>query len=459
MAYDFDLFTIGAGSGGVRAARVAAQAGARVAVAEEFRIGGTCVIRGCVPKKLLVYASEYPQTFRDARGFGWTTGEARFDWPTLRGNVAAEVERLSQAYARNMASAGVKEIIRERAEFVDPHHVKLVESGRTIGAERILIATGGRPHLPRHVPGIEHAITSNEVFSLDRLPRRALVWGGGYVACEFAAVFNGLGVETRLLYRGETILRGFDDEVRALAQAEMRRQGVDVVTGLTIAAIEKRGQALICRLSDGSALETDLVLAAIGRVPNTDALGLDRAGVETDEDGAVIVDPFSQTSAPSIYAVGDVTNRTNLTPVAIREGQAFADTVFNNRPTMFQHADIPTAVFANPQIGAVGATEAHARERYGKIDVYKSSYRPMKNILAGNEQRSFMKIIVRAGDDAIVGVHMIGPVAAELAQLAAVAVRAGMTKTQWDLTCALHPTEAEELVTMKTKEKEPQAVA
>jgi glutathione reductase (NADPH) len=455
MAYDFDLFTIGAGSGGVRASRVAAQAGAAVAVAEEFRIGGTCVIRGCVPKKLFVYASEFPQAFRDARGFGWTAGEPGFDWPVLRDNVAAEVERLSQIYARNMKSAGVKEIIEERAELVDPHHVRLAKSGRTISAERILISTGGRPHVPHAIPGIEHAVTSNEVFLLEKLPRRALVWGGGYIACEFASVFNGLGVEASLLYRGEMILRGFDDEVRELAQAEMRRQGVTIVTGATIASIEKKGETLICHLNNGAALETDLVMLAVGRVPNTEGLGLERAGVEADEDGAVIVDPFSRTSAPSIYAVGDVTNRVNLTPVAIREGHAFADTVFNDRPTMFQHTDIPTAVFANPQIGAVGCGEGHARVRYGKIDVYKSSYRPMKNIIAGNDQRSFMKIIVRASDDVMVGVHIIGPIAGELIQLAAVAVKAGMTKTQWDLTCALHPTEAEELVTMKTKEKEP----
>ena len=457
MAYDFDLFTIGAGSGGVRASRVAALAGAKVAIAEEFRIGGTCVIRGCVPKKLFVYASEFPQAFHDAQGFGWRVGETHFHGPTLRDNVANEVERLSQIYARNLNSAGVKEIIRERAEIVDAHTVKLAKRGRTVSAERILISTGGRPHRPHNVPGIEHAITSDDVFMLDRLPKRALVWGGGYIACEFASIFHGLGVETTQLYRGEMILRGFDDEVRHLAQTEMRRLGVNVLTGISLASIEKQGETLICHLTNGATVETDLVMLAVGRVANTEGLGLERAGVKLDGDGAVIVDPFSQTDAPSIYAVGDVTNRVNLTPVAIREGHAFADTVYNNTPTRFEHTDIPTAVFSNPQIGTVGCGEAHGRARYGKIDVYKSGYRPMKNIIANNEQRSFMKIIVRQSDDVLVGVHIIGPVAGELIQLAAVAVKAGMTKTQWDLTCALHPTEAEELVTMKTKEKAPVA--
>ena len=457
MTYDFDLFTIGAGSGGVRASRVAAQAGAKVAVAEEFRVGGTCVIRGCVPKKYFVFASEYPQAFKDAKGFGWTTGEAHFDWPTLRDNVAGEVERLSKIYVRNMESAGVGEIIRERAELVDAHHVKLA-SGRTISAERILISTGGRPHKPQNVIGVEHAITSNEAFLLDKLPRRVIVAGGGYIACEFASIFHGLGVETTQLYRGEMILRGFDDEVRGLAQAEMRRQGVNIVLGASIAKIEKRGELYVCTLSNGEIVETDLVMMALGRTPNTEGLGLERAGVKVGEDNAIIVDPFSQTNVPSIYAVGDVTNRTNLTPVAIREGHAFADTVFNNKPTMFEHTDIPTAVFSNPQLGAVGCGEAHGRERYGKIDVYKSGFRAMKNIIAGNEQRSFMKLIVRQADDVLVGVHIIGPEAGELIQLAAVAVKAGLTKAQWDSTCALHPTVAEELVTMKTKEKEPALV-
>jgi glutathione reductase (NADPH) len=437
MAYDFDLFTIGAGSGGVRASRIAAQAGARVAIAEEFRIGGTCVIRGCVPKKLLVYAAEFPQAFADAEAFGWRLGPASFDWPTLRDNVAAEVERLSGAYARNLETAGVKEIIRERAELVDAHRIRLAGSGRTISAERILIATGGRPYRPHNVAGAEHAITSNEAFLLERLPARVLVWGGGYIACEFASIFHGLGVATTQLYRGEMILRGFDDEVRALAQGEMRRQGVNVLTGISLAAIEPRGQAFACTLTDGRIIETDLVMLAVGRVPNTQDLGLARAGVGLDADGAIAVDPFSQSSAPSIYAVGDVTNRVNLTPVAIREGHAFADTVFNNRPTMFDH------------------TDHRARERYGRIDVYKTSFRPMKNVFAGNAQRSFMKLIARTGDDVLVGVHIIGPEAGELIQLAAIAVKAGLTKTQWDLTCALHPTVAEELVTMRSKEKAP----
>ncbi|MBU6371349.1 MAG: glutathione-disulfide reductase [Alphaproteobacteria bacterium] len=449
--YDFDLFTIGAGSGGVRAARIAALAGARVAIAEEYRIGGTCVIRGCVPKKHLVFGARYSQEFEDAAAYGWTV-QASFDWATLRDNVQKEVGRLSGIYATNLGKAGV-EIIEQRAEIVDPHTVRLGD-GRTITAERILVATGGRP-TPLAIPGGEHAISSNEAFLLERLPERVLIIGGGYIAVEFATIFDGLGAATTLAYRGATILNGFDDDVRAHVQASLAEAGVNVMTNATPAAIEKVGAAFRVSFADGRSLEVDLVMAAIGRMPHTDGLGLEAAGVQRDAAGAVIVDAYSQTNVPSIYAVGDVTNRVNLTPIAIREGHAFADTVYNNRPTKVDHAMIPTAVFGHPPVGTVGLTEKMARASHDVVHVYKAVFRPMKHVVAGNPERTLMKIVVDGVTDRLLGVHIAGQDAPEMIQLAAVAVKAGLTKAVWDQTVALHPTAAEELVLMKTREPDP----
>jgi glutathione reductase (NADPH) len=451
--YDFDLFTIGAGSGGVRASRLTAMGGARVAVAEEDRIGGTCVIRGCIPKKLLVYASEYAQGFKDAVGFGWTVEWARFDWATLRDNVQGEVSRLSSIYEANLDKAGV-EIIPDRAELVGPHTVRLNASGRTLTAERILVATGGRVVRP-DIKGAEYAITSNEAFHLERLPESVIVVGGGYIALEFAHVFHGLGVQTTLVHRGQMILRGFDEDIRGHAQAEMKRAGIDVLTETMVTEIAPSGDRYVVRLSNGQTLETGLVMFAIGRAPNTDGLGLDSAGVRLTDVGAIAVDAWSQTSAPSVWAIGDVTNRVNLTPVAIREAVAFHRTVFQGVPTAMDHTQIPTAVFGLPQVGVVGLTEAEARVRFGRVDVYKTAFRPMKHILARNEERMFMKLVVRAADDVVVGVHLAGPDAPEMIQLAAIAVKAGLTKAHWDDTVALHPTAAEELVLLREKAATP----
>lgn len=456
MAYDFDLFTIGAGSGGVRASRLAGAAGAKVAAAEEFRIGGTCVVRGCVPKKFLVYASEYGQDFADAAGYGWRADNVRFDWATLRDNVARDVTRLSAAYASNMVKVGV-EIFEERAEIVDAHTVRLKKSGRDVTAERILVATGGRPVRPLDIPGQQHAITSDDAFSLPVLPKRAIVFGGGYIACEFASIFLGLGVETVQVYRGAQVLRGFDEDIRAHVHAELERSGVKIKCGTTIASIEQAGGSYRATLSNGETIETDLVLLAVGRAAYTDGLGLERAGVKLEKSGAVIVDEYSRTNVPSIYAVGDVTDRINLTPVAIREGQAFAESQFMGRPTKFDHTDVATAVFTRPQVGVVGCNEAEAARRHGAIDVYKAIFRPMKHVLAGNAQKALMKLIVRQSDDVVVGVHIASPDAGEMIQLAAIAVKAGLTKAQWDATCAVHPTIAEELVTLKEKVRDPVA--
>jgi glutathione reductase (NADPH) len=446
--FDYDLFVIGAGSGGVRAARIAALSGARVAIAEEYRIGGTCVIRGCVPKKLLVYGAEFAQAFRDAEGFGWDVGQPTFSWAKLRDNVQAEVARLSSIYRANLAKAGV-ETIEQRAQITGPHSVQLAD-GRVLTAARILVATGGRPTVP-DAPGSQHVITSNEAFLLPELPRRVLIAGAGYIALEFATIFNGLGAETHLLYRGDKVLKGFDDDIRTHVQADMQRQGVQIHTQVIFKSIEKTASGLVAHLSNGARIEADVIMAAIGRKPNIAGLGLERAGVELDAQGAIEVDRFSQTNIPSIYAVGDVTNRVNLTPVAIREGHAFADTVFNNKPTAVDHADIATAVFSSPPVGAVGLTEKDARAKFADVHVYKTNFRPMKNILAGNEQRTLMKLVVDGASDRVVGVHIAGPEGPELIQLAAVAVKAGLTKAQWDQTVALHPTAAEELVLLKER--------
>jgi glutathione reductase (NADPH) len=450
MKYDYDLFVIGAGSGGVRAARIASQAGARVAIAEEYRIGGTCVIRGCVPKKFLVYGAEFAQFFADAAGYGWTVAKPTFDWATLRDNVQNEVTRLSGIYTSNLAKADVT-TYEERAEVVDPHRVKLAKSGSELTAERILIATGGKPYLPEGLPGIELGITSNEAFLLQTLPKRILIMGGGYVALEFANIFHGLGVETRILHRGDRMLRGFDDDLRAHMHIEAERSGIKLSMKVELKQIEKAGGALRATLSTGEKVDTDVVLFAIGRHPLTEGLGLERAGVKLDAAGAVIVNEFSQSTAPSVYAIGDVTNRMNLTPVAIRDGHAFADTIYNNKPTSVDHGTVPSAVFGRPPIGTVGLAEADARRSHGEVDIYRTNFRPMRNMLSGNQERTLMKLVVDRKTDQLLGVHIAGEDAPEMVQLAAVAVKAGLTKTQWDSTVALHPTAAEELVLMRTK--------
>jgi glutathione reductase (NADPH) len=446
--YDFDLFVIGAGSGGVRAARLAAMQGARVAVAEEHRVGGTCVIRGCIPKKFMVYASEFSTAFKTARGYGWSVGETSFDWKTFLAAKDVEIARLSGIYVKNLQNAGA-ELIHGRAELLDAHTISLPAKGRTVTADKILIATGGWPTLPQSVPGVELAITSNEAFHLPELPRRMLVVGGGYIAVEFAGIFNGLGVETTLLYRGANILRGFDDDVRAHLAGELERRGVKVILGCEHERLEKTASGIVSHLTDGHSLEHDVALFATGRAPNTRGLGLDKVGVALDANGAVVVDQFSRTNVENIWAVGDVTDRINLTPVAIREAMAFFETAILGRPTAFDHDTVASAVFSQPPVGAVGLTEAEARRSGRKIEVYRSIFRPMKATLYGGEERTLMKLVAEAPHGRILGCHVVGPDAPEIIQMAAIAIKVGVTKAQWDSTCAVHPTAAEELVTMR----------
>jgi glutathione reductase (NADPH) len=446
--HDYDLFVIGAGSGGVRAARLAAKAGAKVAVAEQVQVGGTCVLRGCVPKKLLVYGSEFSQLFRDAKGYGWTVDWARFDWPTLRDHVQNEVNRLSGLYSNNLAAAGV-EVFDDRAIVIDPNTIRLTREGRPVGAKRILVAAGGHTWRPADIKGQELGITSTDAFTLDALPASIVIAGGGYIALEFANIFSGLGVDTTVVYRGERVLRGFDQDIRLHVQQDMERIGINIVNGSTISEISSLpGNRKLVTFSNATRLETEHVLWAVGREPNTKGLGLEGAGVRLTERGAVAVDEYSRSSVPSIWAVGDVTDRLNLTPVAIREAVAFAETEFMGRPTACDHADVASAVFCRPAVGAVGLTEEQARAKIGKVRIFRSTFRPMKHILAGNEQRTLMKLIVAAESDRVVGVHIAGPEGPELIQVAAVAVKAGLTKAQWDATCAVHPTAAEELVLM-----------
>ncbi len=453
--YDYDLFVIGGGSGGVRAARIAALAGARVAIAEEYRMGGTCVIRGCVPKKFMVYASKYGKMIEKAGGYGWSARDVSYDHGSFVGGMRAEVDRLSAIYERNVRNAGA-ELFEERAVFVDAHTLRLETSGRTVTAGKVLIATGGRPWLPtpEELPGIEHVITSNEVFDLDALPGRMVIAGGGYIAVEFAHVFAGLGADVTLVYRGDTVLRGFDEDVRTEVHEGLKEAGVRVITKTIFSRIERRGgerPEMTVHLSNGHNLAADLVMMAVGREANTQGLGCDAAGVKLGGNGVVIVDEWSRTSAPNIWAVGDVTDRVNLTPVAIREGHAFADTEFGGNPWHFDHADIATAVFAQPEVGTVGITEAEARKLYGQIDIYKAKFRPMKNMLNGDQTRMFMKLVVRVSDQRVLGVHIVGDDAAEIIQAIAIAVKMGATKEDFDRTCAVHPSVAEELVTMRTK--------
>ncbi len=448
MSFDYDLFVIGAGSGGVRAARMSAGYGARVAVAEEFRVGGTCVIRGCVPKKLFVYASHYAELFEEAAGFGWRVGAAEFDWPTLLENKDAEIDRLNGIYIKNLEASGA-EILPHRAELVDAQTV-LVD-GREITAERVLIAVGATPFIP-DIPGRAHAITSNEAFHLDVLPPSITIVGGGYIAVEFAGIFNGLGVETTLVYRGEEILRGFDDEVRTHVHTEMAKKGITIKTQNDISEIVQTGNGYELTFADGTQAGTGLVMYATGRVPNTAGLGLENAGVKMGTDGEVPVDAYSQTNIASVYAVGDVTARAQLTPVAIREGAAFAETVYNDNPSTVDHSIIPTAVFSQPPIGTVGLTEAEARAstQAGEgVDIYASVFRPMKHTLSGIEEKTLMKLIVCRETDKVLGLHIVGPDSGEMIQAFGVAVTMGATKAQFDATIAVHPTAAEELVTFK----------
>ena len=447
--YDYDLFVIGAGSGGVRAARVAAMSGARVAVAEEYRVGGTCVIRGCVPKKFMVYASEFAHYSQVSEGFGWSKSQAVFDWPRFLEAKDREIARLSGIYVTNLQNAGA-ELVHGRAVLVDPHTVEL-DGKAKITAEKILIATGGRPWKPAGLPGIEHAITSEEAFQLPALPERIMIAGGGYIAVEFAGIFNGLGVETTLVYRGENILRGFDDHVRAHVAEEMEQRGIKIILGCTHASIEKTASGLISHMTSGHDFETDAVMFATGRHPYTTGLGLEAAGVAMRADGAVVVDKYSKTSVDSIWAVGDVTDRINLTPVAIREGAAFAQTEFYANPTSFDHDMVASAVFSQPPVGSVGLSEADARHQHGKVDIYLSRFRPMKETFYGGHERALIKLVVAADSQHVVGCHVVGPDAPEIIQMAAIAMKMGVTKAQWDSTCAVHPTLSEEMVTMRDK--------
>lgn len=455
--YDYDLFVIGAGSGGVRAARLAAELGARVGIAEEYRIGGTCVIRGCVPKKLLVYASRYRYALEDAASFGWNVGEAAFDWPTLIGHVQREVDRLSGVYARILDAAGVT-VMPARATLEGRNAVNVSDREAPVTAQTILIATGGHPMIP-DLPGKEHLLNSNECFQLEELPRRIAIIGAGYIGVEFASIFAGLGSEVTLIYRGEQILREFDVEIRDRAAEGMRAHGIDIRVMTDVAGVERAGDAYSLHFKDGDRLEADAVLAAAGRAPNTVHLGLQRAGVELGWNGDVVVDEFSRSSVDNIYAVGDVTHRVNLTPVAIHEAHAFAQTVFNDTPTPVDHTFIPTAVFGNPEIAAVGLTEEQARERCRSVDIYKASFTPLKYTLAGRAEKMFLKLVVDGEAGTVLGCHVLGPDAAEIVQMAAIPVRMGANKSQFDATMALHPSAAEELVTMRHRWEPPKPVA
>ncbi|MEM8665117.1 MAG: glutathione-disulfide reductase [Pseudomonadota bacterium] len=447
--FDYDLFVIGAGSGGVRAARIAAGYGAKVAVAEEYRVGGTCVIRGCVPKKLMVYASQFSEHFEDAAGYGWTVGPQRFDWSTFIAAKDAEIDRLNGIYIRNLTKAGA-ELFMSRAVVEGPHAVRIVAQNRVVTARTILIATGGTPWVDTTVPGIEHVITSNEVFHLETMPERVVIAGGGYIAVEFAGIFRGLGADVTLIYRGPEILRGFDDEVRHLIRAEMEKKGIKFVFNDIFSRVDKGEDGLTATLRSGETLRADTILFATGRDPSTKGLGLETAGVELDKRGAVRVDHQSRSSCASIYAVGDVTDRVNLTPVAIREGHAFADTVFGGKSVLVDHTLIATAVFSQPELGTVGLTEVEALASHHAVDVYRAGFRPMLHTLSGRDERMFMKVLVDAETDRVLGVHIMGHGAAEMIQVLGIALKMGATKADFDATIAVHPTAAEELVTMRT---------
>jgi len=450
--YDFDLFVIGAGSGGVRSARLAAQLGKKVGVAEESKPGGTCVVRGCVPKKYLVYGAEYGASIKAAQKYGWSMGDVRFDWSSLRDSIQTEVNRLSGIYSNILAKNGATLFSSERAEFVDAHTVRLTTSGKDVTAKTILIAVGGRPWMP-DIKGAEHAIMSDDAFLLEKLPESILIIGGGYIASEFAGIFAGMGVKTVQAYRGPALLKGFDDEVREITGVHQKLLGIDTRFNLSPTEIKQTKGGYIVSFDDGTKIGTDLVFMATGRKAHTPDLGLENAGVDVDKNGAVIVDDLSQSSVKHIYAVGDVTDRVNLTPVAIREGAAFIDTVFNDNPTAYDHNNIASAVFTRPPIGVVGLNESQAREAYGdKITVYTTSFRPMKNILAEKDQRCLMKLITEGKKERVIGIHIVGDDSAEIIQALGICVKAGLTKADFDRTCAVHPTLAEEIVTLKARE-------
>ena len=445
--YDFDLFTIGAGSGGVASSRRAGAYGARVAICEERRVGGTCVLRGCVPKKLLVYASHVRTELADAAGYGWNIGETSLDWGRMIEAKDAELDRLEGIYQRMLANSGV-EVHEGRGVIVDPHTVEV--EGRTFTAERILVATGGWPTLPE-IPGIEHAITSNEALDLAEVPMRVAVVGGGYIGVEFAGIWNGAGSQVTMLVRGDNVLRGFDHDVRETLSEEMRKEGIDLRCGTRVHAIEKTEHGLDLRLDRGEHLQVDQVLFATGRHPHSRNLGLEQVGVKTNANGAIIVDEWSKTNVPGIWAVGDVTTRIALTPVAIADGRAFVETEFKDNPTPVDHGAVPTAVFSQPPVGTVGITEAEARDLgTGPIDVYRAKFRPMKFVLPGRDSKTMMKMIVDRETDRVLGLHMVGPDAPEIIQGFAVALKAGATKKQFDATIGVHPSSAEEFVTMTT---------
>ncbi len=444
--FDFDLFVIGAGSGGVRAARIAAGHGARVGICEASRVGGTCVIRGCVPKKLLSYAAHFADEFEDAAGYGWEVGETKFSWSKLIANKDREIDRLNQVYLGLLSNAGV-ELLDGHGKLLDSHRVQVGDN--IISAEKILIATGGRPWVP-DIPGIEYAITSDEAFHLEALPQRVIVAGGGFIACEFAGIFNGMGSDVVQVYRGEQILRGFDDDVRNTLAGEMTKKGIGIRLGLNITALARDSEGVLtASLDDGSELQADAVLFATGRVPNVRGLGLRDAGVAAKPGGMIPVNEYSCTNVPNIFAVGDVTNRVNLTPVALMEGHAFADTEFGDNPRPVNHDFIPSAVFSNPTVATVGYAEHDAKVHYGELDVYKSVFRPMKYTLSGRDEKTMMKLLVQASTGKVIGLHVVGLDAPEIVQGFAVAIKSGLTKQQFDRTTGIHPTAAEELVTMR----------
>ncbi len=456
MSFDYDLFVIGAGSGGVRASRMSTGHGARVGIAEESRIGGTCVIRGCVPKKLLVYASKFAEAFEDAEGYGWSVGPRDFSWPKLIANKDKEIDRLNKIYISLLKNAKV-EIHPSRATFLDAHTLMVGEE--RITAKNILVATGGRPVMPA-IPGIEYAISSDEAFHLADLPKRIAVVGGGYIAVEFAGIFKGLGAETTIIHRGAKILRGFDEDLRDFLAAEMRKKGMGLRLDTDVKRIAKAGDgSLILYFDGGDSLVVDAVMFATGRSPNTKGLGLERAGVTVAASGAIPVDQYSATNVAHIHAIGDVTDRLQLTPVAIKEAMAYVATVFGGRPTPTDHKDVPTAVFSQPEIGTVGLTETEAANAFGALDLYKTDFKPMKHTMTGRAERTFMKLIVDRASQRVVGAHMVGPDAGEIIQGIGIAVKMGATKQQFDATVGIHPTAAEEFVTMRETWKPPAAQA
>jgi glutathione reductase (NADPH) len=447
--FDTDLFIIGAGSGGVRAARIAAEHGARVQIAEEYRVGGTCVIRGCVPKKLLVYASRFAYEFEEAAAFGWTVKGTKFDWPTLIANKDKEIARLEAAYRATLGRNKVG-IVESRVVIEDALTVRILKTGALVRAEKILVATGGHPEMPQ-IPGANLAISSNEAFHLKKFPRRIIIVGGGYIGLEFAGIFSGLGAQVTLVHRGDEVLRGFDDDVRHHVRVEMEERGIQFVLRHQVASIEKKGRALCAHLSDGVTHEVDQVMFATGRRANTAGIGLEAVGVALDARGAIAVDENSRTTVPSIYAIGDVTDRLQLTPVAIREGQAFADSAFGDKPWTVDHSNVPTAVFSEPEVGVVGLSEVDARVGGREIDIYRTSFRPMKSTLSGRATTVLFKLVVDRETDRVLGVHIVGEGAAEMIQLVAIAVKMGAKKSDLDATVALHPSAAEELVTLRAK--------